>query len=284
MSQLNILFASITAITAIFAIALPIWLARTRHGLRWAILMTKSMMEIAEEIASDMTIQYKGRTITDMTKYQFILHNTGRTPIEESDIVVPLKWTGPGAILAAHVVATYPPVDLSLSIHGNAVHFRWPLFNQSSKALIEILCEGGSAEEKGQLSGQIRAIPSIEEKRVSVVDEYEESRVMEMSMQLTTPKIFRPLIRIFSNPRFLRLRRPIGIVYFGSATVFLIWLSVVDFVDPDQLPVVIPLGIFLTAALFGGLFLFFRNPYATLVKKARETVKPTSVKHSVSAQ
>lgn len=94
MSRLEILYASIAALTGVLALLLPLWRARHRYGLRWAILPPRSMTDIAEEIAPDLIIEYRGRRISEVRRFQFILHNTGRTPLDQSDIVAPSLGRG----------------------------------------------------------------------------------------------------------------------------------------------------------------------------------------------
>ena len=252
MSTLEILFASLAAIIATLGIALPIWRTRHRYGLRWGDLESKSMMEIAEDIADDVTIQYKGRTIADMTKYQFILHNTGRTPLEKSDIVVPLNWKGPGAVLDASISVSDPPVDLSLKIKGDSVEFSWPLFNQGSMAVIEILCESGSPNLKGVLYGQIRDIPSIEEKKVSVADDN------RISLWSRTGWFIRGMVLIFS-------------IYWFAVAILALFVFVSRVAGGEVAPYVLTttsVAIFFLITRI--IFRFVRNPYTGLLKKARE--------------
>ena len=154
----------ISVVIAILALAVPLWRSRQKYALRWGRIRPKSMMDIADEIASDVTISFKGRQIENLTRFQFVLHNAGFTALDGQSLVTPLSWEGPGSILSARVVETDPPVELILSVDANRLEIRWRLFNQKCKALIEVLCEGGSEEERGHLTGQIRNIPKVEEK------------------------------------------------------------------------------------------------------------------------
>lgn len=267
MSTLQIVFAIASALAAFFGIVVPIWRSRHQYGIRWAILEPKSMMDIAEEIAEDVTIQYKSRIITDLTKYQFILHNTGSSPLEEKDIVVPLTWTGPGTVLNARILVSEPPVELSLSIKDNAVEFSWLLFNQRCKALVEILCEKRTPTEKGDISGQIRNVPYFEEKQVSVVDEDEIIKRLKSTSQLNSFVIFRPLNRLFINKWSLRVSKWIIPVYL---VVGPLWLAFILKAKGSISTVYFVVAVFVVMFIVGIAFLYLRNPYASLVRKARQ--------------
>lgn len=266
MIELETIIASVIAITAIAGLLLQQWHKRHQYGLRWGILEPKSMMEIAEEIADDLNIHYKDRIIADMTKYEFILHNTGLKPIEKGDIVVPLKWVGPGTVLGARVVVTDPPVDLSLSVQEREVEFSWPIFNQGCKSLVEILCEGGGRNEQGKLTGQIRNIPGIGEKRVLDVDEIRE-RQRRMS-QISTPRFLQPLNRIVLNRWVIR-----GILWFLVIYFYLLTLLFVDVLVYGMSTLLAVVVSIVFAIVVGGVYFFSRNPYSKLVKKGRERAK-----------
>ena len=267
MIELETIIASVIAITAIAGLVLQQWHKRHQYGLRWVIREPKSMMEIAEEIAGDLNIHYKDRIIADMTKYEFILHNTGRKPIEKGDIVVPLKWVGPGTVLGARVVVTDPPVDLSLSIQEREVEFSWPIFNQSCKSLVEILCEGGGRNEQGKLTGQIRNIPGIDEKRVSLdVDEIRERQ--RLMSQISMPRFSQPLNRIFLNRWFIRGSLWFLVIYFYLLT--LLFIDALVYGMSTLLTVVVSI---VFAIVVGSAYFFSQNPYSKLVKKGRERAK-----------
>lgn len=267
----------ITAIVGPVGLILQ-WHKLHRYGLRWVILEPKSMMEIAEEIASDLTIHYKGRTIADMTKYEFILHNTGLVPIEKSDIVAPLKWVGPGTVLDARVVVTDPRVDLSLSVQEREVEFSWPIFNQRCKSFVEILCEGGSRNELGRLTGQIRNIPGIDEKRISVLDMDEILERQRLMSQISTPRFLQPLNRIFLNRRNIRISRWFLVFFIYLLTLFYmdIYLDIVYNNGVSPLLAVVVGVVFVIVAVCGYFFFRIRNPYSNLVKKGRERAQKAS--------
>lgn len=118
-------------------------------------------MDVAEEIRADVSILYSGLAVSDLTKYRFVLHNTGSAPIEEADIVRPLVWRGPGEVCAMRKRTDDSAVELRTRVHGNEVEFTWPLFNPGCRALVEIFCKGSPEEQCGALSGQIRNISSV---------------------------------------------------------------------------------------------------------------------------
>ena len=151
--------------------------SRYRYGLRWVYLPPRSMLEIAEEITSDLSISFKGSYISNLTQYQFILHNVGYAALKDTAIVTPLEWTSPGRILSYRVVGTDPPVELELKDDvitrppkdqekEYCLQISWLLLNQRCKAFIEVLCEGNPSEPQGRIKGQIENVPRIKEKKV----------------------------------------------------------------------------------------------------------------------
>jgi len=272
MTPLQILFSSILALTAVLALAIPLWKAKHRYSLRWAILETKSLLEVADEIASHISITYSGKIIKDITKYSFVLHNSGHTPIDSKDIVVPVVWKGPGKVLSALVVASKPTVELYLKTDENEVEISWPLFNQKCMALIEILCEGGSTDKIGKITGQIRNIPAIEEKRISVADEAEQINQMKSRMQLLTPNFLQSINQFFLNKFFLnkwalKSNRYFIAIYVGGLPLFISFIFLGYFPGNNW---IIGIGVLFT---FFTLFITirgFRNPYSHLLEIAKQ--------------
>lgn len=271
MMELETIIALVIAITAILGLVSQQWRMRHPYGLRWAILEPKSMMGIAEEIADDLKIHYKDRIIADMTKYEFILHNTGRKPIENDDIVVPLKWEGLGTVLGARVVVTDPPVDLSLNIQEREVEISWPIFNQGCMSLVEILCEGGGRNEQGELLGQIRNIPEIDKKRVTLldVDEIRERQRLMMNL-MRMPRFMQQLNRIFQN-------RWVIYGFWGFFVIYLYTLTLLFITIYLEWSILLAVCLGILFAIGGcGVYYFSRNPYSKLVKKGRERAKEAS--------
>jgi len=160
----------------VLTMLLTTWLSRRRHALRWVVLPPKSMMQIADEIANDLNVTFSGRTITNLTKLTFILHNIGREPIGREMVVEPITWTGPGVILDVKILASIPPVKLEAVHSDTNVVLSWDLFNQKCKALIEVICESKSDSELsdvGHVTCQIRRIPEISIKFIADTDEIE---------------------------------------------------------------------------------------------------------------
>lgn len=266
MTPLQIAFATLAAVTAISGIAIPLWRASHRYRIRWAILKPRSMTEVADEIAGELSIQFQGRPIIGVTRFQFVLHNTGQEPLETGDIVEPLRWTGPGAILSARVAKTQPPVALTLNVDGRSVQISWSLFNPRCMALLDILCECRGAADKGSLHGQIRRVTSLEVKEISILDLDEAVRRMRLTSELTTPRYMKFMNRLVVNRWFLRINQWLLPIYAGAVPIYVTWIMVADGELPGiALAAVIPVVI----VIFGLLWMYLRNPYAHLVERTR---------------
>ena len=240
MSTSEITLALIAILISLAAIAVPLWRSMQRHGLCWAHLRPKSMLDIAEEVKSSLTIYYDDQPINNLTQYLFILHNTGFAPLDQGAIVQPLTWQAPGKILSARVIETGPDVKLSLNPRGQQLSISWSLFNQRCKALIEVLCEGNPNTGVGQIIGQITNVPIIKQKEVKWVGE--EKKILD--------KIFQWIIEVY-------------LVLAG----LLILLSVVSYFIENS--ILIAVIVFVVTAFFVSLFLMRRNPYTKLLRNIK---------------
>lgn len=250
-SSIKIVTGVIVAIVAVAGIARQIWRAKNRYQLKWVLLETESLLNVAEEIAPEISITLRNETIKDVTKYRFVLHNSGLSPIDGSDIVENLQWQGSGKILSAKVIATNPPVKLQLSREGNILEISWKLFNQSCMALIEILCEASIKDSSGKISGEIRNIPIIEEKEVPSPSLFTLPKLIEPN--------FRPYIMVRKIIQLLSL--------YAAVTPTIISIA---FTTDGTAPVwTIPIGLFLSALIIWVIFKLGRNPYAKLIAIAK---------------
>ena len=272
----EIIGAVLSGLIVGLATVLPIyWTSYRRYGLRWAVLPPQSMMEIAEDIASSVSILYKERKIDNLLRFRFVLHNTGVVPLKEENTISPLTWKAPGEIVNARVLETDPPVDLDLRIDGknsDNLVIDWRLFNQRCKAVIEIICEGeiidGSISDGWQnadnIAGQIEYISKIETKRIKWKNPDEIIRRMEVSLSTERP-ILRKFARIFSSKFIIRNTQTIaGIYMFLSIiipSVAILWLEMEN---------LIAASIVASVEIIVGLSLWyrFRNPYSSILGKA----------------
>ena len=271
MSVLNLVFSAVSVIVGILAIAIPIWRSRQRYALRWTSLPPKSMMEIADQIATAVSIAYEGRSVSNLIRYEFILHNCGFAPLDQDGIVEPVTWRGIGPILSAKVIATEPPVDLQLMNDGTMLKITWILFNQRCKAVIEVLCEEStarrsSADERGSISGQIRNIPEIEEKQIWWRHEDEILRQIQSNLAMQAPSV-RIIGKLFANKWLLRVSTWVFYGYLVVAAAMFVWLIFANFNAP---PILSAAAIFAVVAITVSLlYRFLRNPYASILRKTR---------------
>ena len=250
----------------IVAVVVPLWRSRQRYGLRWAHLPPRSMLDIAEErIAANIAIYYKESRISNLTQYQFILHNIGYTPLKNSAIVKPFEWVAPGPIVSFRVVDTGPPVILSLKItQENRLQITWELFNQRCKALIEVLCESNPSESEGEVDGQIENVPQIEEKQVYYVDDDE--RIRQIQKNRRNQGALERLIPSITNRGLLRVTRWIMYPYLVFAVI---WFVVTVLTELGAQQIVVAIACSAIVILAGSLFLAFRNPYATFIRRVK---------------
>ncbi|MCY3675343.1 MAG: hypothetical protein OXH65_00575 [Paracoccaceae bacterium] len=167
-------FTALAALIIPFAVvSFSLWLRKGQYAITWVAITPKSMTDFADELLGKLDVKLDGKSVTNLTKYKFILHNSGRKPIVDKAITSPLTWIAPGKILEAKVVATHPQVDMIIDVSGTTAEFRWKLFNQRSQALVEILCDVEEREEDGKVSAQIKGIPEIRNRSIWYIDEEE---------------------------------------------------------------------------------------------------------------
>ena len=220
----TIIFIVLGILGILAAFAAPIMILRRRYSLQWAYLEPKSMLDIADEIVSHITISFQGSEIENVTQYQFILHNNGYVALSESAIVQPIEWSSPSRILSFRVVGTDPPVDVYLEEVNDCIQVTWPLLNQRCKALIEVLCEGNPREPQGRITGQIKNVPEIREKKVVLDDSQTTRSMVATGITCITLFVLIPITESFPAIQEVIKRWPsyaIPILVLGSFTVIL---------------------------------------------------------------
>ena len=201
--------------------------------------------------------------------------------MDQEAIVGPVTWRGLGPILSAKLVATEPPVDLQLAIDGAELKIRWILFNQRCKAVIEVLCERDTArksdaDERGSISGQIRNVPVIEEKPIWWRHEDEIHRQIQTNLAKQAPRA-RILGKVFASKWFLRASTWLAYGYLVFTVAIIVSLILESFDASFVLSAAI---VFATVTLAGSfLYYLVRNPYKSILRKAREIASA----HSKSA-
>ena len=273
-------------IAAIVTIVIAVRQLRPPYALRWAVLPPKSMMEIADEIIGHVAISYKEQPVSNLIRYQFVLHNCGRKALEKNSIIGPVTWEGPGRIFSARVVATEPPVKLKLIKDGSTLTISWKLFNQSCKALIEILCEGSTADyastdQSTGVSGQIKHVPRIKKKHISWHDEDNTLLQMQANLVRLTPRQRKYVIAI--NRQMRRAIPLVGSAYaVGGSSVLVGWVW-------SETSRSVAIGVAAVVLALTALFVYrqFRKPYAKILRKMeaskRERATFTASNHSLGA-
>ena len=268
-SQLALVLATWSA--PIVAVFISMWFSRRRHAIRWVVLTPTSMMVVAEEIIDKLQVTFSGTAVRNLIKYSFILHNSGREPIDQQAIVESLRWTGPGTILDARVVATNPPVDLDIHVEKQTMVLAWRLFNQGCQALIEVICESETETETGSITGQIKGVPEIHTKNIRNIDENRLRKRYRTNL-LHVPRVLRYLssealtvfgIRYQSEIVGIYCTIPLGMLAFMAGDSLLGWPTVYS----------AALGFGFSASCSVLLLYILRNPYARLLRMQRRVTR-----------
>ena len=268
---IGLIFGAISVLIGILTTDSSNWGFHKQYALLWVKLPPKSMMEIADEIATSVAIFYKGDKVTNLIQYQFILHNNGSRYLDNNAIVTPLTWQGPGKILSAKVVATSPFVELELTTKDSLLEIRWKLFNQGCKAAIVVLCEGSNTNESntnedGNLKGQIRRVPRIKEKRIWWRDQDDIIRERRENLETEAP-IQRMIGKIGTKKWFHRFVTWVKYPYVGLVAAMVALLIFDKLIVSSNNKVVAVLATAAIAVLI--LYLLNRKPYAYILRKAK---------------
>ena len=254
----------LTVFVTLAAIFVPIWLRNRRYEIRWVSLPPASLMEIADDVSTRLETTFDGRPIKNITKFTFILHNSGRELLDAESIVRPLTWTGPGPVLDARIVTSLPPVELDIDASGSCVEMSWALFNQRCQALIEIICESDSEPDRGEISGQIRNVSEIKEKEIVFVDE-EDVRKRIRNNFAQYPKIFRYIVPERLGVLSQRYMKKLLALYIYLSVVILSFALVDDFAITNP-SLLILIGLALFAITMAMTLYVMQNPYSKLLR------------------
>ena len=230
------------------------WRTTQEYAIRWVTLAPTSVLEPPEDTPRTVEMTFGGQPVTHLTKFYFILHNSGTKALDATSIVQPLTWTGPGKVLDSRVVTTRPVVKLDLECSGENLVMTWQLFNQNCKALIEVLCDCPDDAGSGTIDGQIRNVSEIKSMVSSYTDKEEVRRIVRKSIA-RSPKSLRRFqsesLRVYLKLHSKDIGYAIGVFY--SVFFALLWE-----------PVWLSLGGAVLIILV--LFWFLHNPYYALLR------------------
>ena len=169
----RVLSFTLPIVLAITARIIRGWKTRQEYALRWVTLAPTPVPASPGDAPGPADMTSGGEPVANLTRFYFIVHNSGANPLDAASIVEPLTWTAPGKVLDANVVETRPAVKLELEPSADSLKITWRLFNQDCKALIEAVCDCGSNAGRGSIDGQIRNVSEIKSMESSYVDKEE---------------------------------------------------------------------------------------------------------------
>ena len=174
----RLLSIALPIVLAIIARVIRGWKSKQDYAIRWVTLAPAPVPEILEDAPESADATSGGPPVTNLTRFYFILHNSGANPLDAASIVEPVTWTGPGRVVDAKVIATRPAVKLELDASGRNLMITWQLFNQNCKALIEVTCDCRADSGRGSIEGQIRNVAEIKSTASSYADRGEVRRTV----------------------------------------------------------------------------------------------------------
>lgn len=144
----------------------------------WDIVKNKTSISIIKEYSSSLLsnnianekieIKYDGKNIDNISKTQFTIKNTGRTPIISSDIVSPIKiGLANGNILDSSIEKLLPQnITTTLNINNDNIKLSFDLLNPGDIIIIDILSDSNNAIYTCQSRIKNISTIKIEESRV----------------------------------------------------------------------------------------------------------------------
>ena len=237
---------------------------RRRYAIRWVTLPPQAMLEFPKDISTRLKATFDKQPVKNLTKFRFVLHNSGSVAFDRKSIVTPVTWTGPGIVLDARVVNSQPYVKLNIQHSGQCVTLYWELFNQSCKALIEVLCDCSSGSGKGAVTAQIRDVPELILKDIYYVDEGEIRQSIKNNISrlpfISRVVLLRRLVEHIAvlNRFLIKLVLPVYVSIGAGLVILLFTLDLYpDWAAESAISSVL-------ATLF--IFYRYRNPYSKLLR------------------
>lgn len=162
MKRLLPIFILIVSIIGILApIAWNYYIGKKTLEVR--IMSIISLLE-RDPILDELKIFYKGRTITNLTKMQFTVINTGRQPISEEEVkAFPTINFGPEReVLVTKIIRSDPPnVRCIIAESPNKITLRFSLLNPADFVEFSVYFEG-SVEKSPTVDARIKGIKQID--------------------------------------------------------------------------------------------------------------------------
>lgn len=156
----------VTLLITILAIITPIVWDQYLRKAALELHYLGSIELIEDPILEKLKILYDGKQISNLTKHEFLLINSGQTPITQSDIVEPLEISSSNIqeILKVNLTSSTPEnlaINLSTSENKDALIIDFPLLNPGDSAVFSVLSIGGKYGEF-TVSARIVNIGNIE--------------------------------------------------------------------------------------------------------------------------
>ena len=148
------------AIAAIGIIVPIVWeRVQTRTALELVLRGSITLVE-ADPSVEDLVVSYAGKEISTITKLDFSLANTGRTPIRRGDVFSPINIRLLGGALPLEMqVGSLEPANIdfeaTINTQSGVVELQFPLLNPDDRVNFSILVDGpvDSVEAEARIAG-----------------------------------------------------------------------------------------------------------------------------------
>jgi hypothetical protein len=143
---LGLLICFVGALASIAALALGIWPIVPKRVLIYSVQPVRTAIVQVNQ-ASDITLFYKGKRINgDLTAAQIMIGNSGKEPIEDKDILVPITLVVSNAEILERSFSAAPLAGtdfiLSTNLASGRLEMNWRILERGDTPIIQILYAG----------------------------------------------------------------------------------------------------------------------------------------------
>lgn len=152
-------FGLVIAVAGIIIVVAIFIAGRSKSEVTFRGVSKYSLVDIDPTVLKEIEVRYKGKKISNLTKFVFELDNTGKRDIDGEDIRKPIRWHVPegGTILSAKLLSL-SPVDTDTFIQvlrsPQEVGFDLTVLNSDMSAQFEVVCANNVSDE-ARISGLV---------------------------------------------------------------------------------------------------------------------------------
>ena len=158
----QVLSVVLSAIAVLVSIAVAYVQSRRKRLVYFA--RSVPLVSVAEQVATDVTIAFRGQAVSNVRLIEFGFRNSGNVPIEAADFAEPvvLQMEPQSRVMSTDIVASVPPdlqIDFEVSPQDESeIKIEPLLLNPGDSFRAKALVTGGDVR---RVAGRVVGVPSI---------------------------------------------------------------------------------------------------------------------------